>query len=312
MREKMREIAIEQVEKQEIMVSIIIATYRRERSLYNAINSLVMQTYKNIEILVIDDNANKVWNEKVTEIIKDISENSKFNIVHIINGQNLGSATTRNVGIERARGKYITFLDDDDIYLPQKIEKQLHDMVSVGADYGLTDLCLYNERGDLIDKRIRFYIKTTEVEQLMRYHLLYHMTGTDTLMFKTEYLRAIGGFPGIDVGDEFYLMKEAILGNGICVYSEHCYVKAYIHIGENGGLSSGQRKIDGENVLHQEKMKYFKYLSKDDIKYVNVRHYVVKAYAEIRMGKVFSSIRDCICAFIISPVKFLKMFIEHR
>lgn len=45
----------------------------------------------------------------------------------------------------------------------------------------------------------------------MKYHLLYHMTGTDTLMFKGEYLRRIGGFPTIDVGDEFYLMEQAIL-----------------------------------------------------------------------------------------------------
>lgn len=146
----------------------------------------------------------------------------------------------------------------------------------------------------------------------MRYHLLYHMTGTDTLIFKTEYLKKIGGFPGIDVGDEFYLMKEAILGGGKCAYFPNCYVKAYVHTGETAGLSSGQGKIDGENALHKEKKKYFDFLSKKDIRYVEMRHFAVLAFAELRRRGFIRFILYSLQAFFVAPIEFFKLVLISK
>lgn len=295
---------------EEILVSVVIATYRREDALRNALQSLTTQSYKNFEVVLVDDNSNLNWNARVLEIVNDFSK--RLNINYITNERNIGSAATRNRGIEAAKGDYITFLDDDDIYLPEKIEMQLKDMISSGADYGITDLYLYSEKGDLIDKRIRSYIKATKRNDLMRYHLLYHMTGTDTFMFRTEYLRQIGGFPDIDVGDEFYLMAESILGGGKFIYSDHCYIKAYVHLGESNGLSSGESKINGENMLFQEKKKYFDYLSKKDRKYVEMRHYAVIAFAEMRRKNKYAFMVNAFKAFITSPVSCVKILLEHR
>lgn len=293
-----------------ILVSVVIATYRREDALRNALQSLTVQSYKNFEVVLVDDNSDFKWNARVQEIVNDFSK--KLNINYVINEYNIGSAATRNRGIEAAMGNYITFLDDDDIYLPEKIEMQLKDMVSSDADYGITDLYLYSEKGKLIDKRIRSYIKATKRNDLMRYHLLYHMTGTDTFMFRTEYLRQIGGFPEVDVGDEFYLMVESILGGGKFIYSDHCYIKAYVHSGEANGLSSGESKINGENMLFQEKKKYFEYLSKKDRKYVEMRHYAVIAFAEMRRKNNFAFMVNAFKAFITSPVSCVKILLEHR
>lgn len=307
----MDKILINQVQSQEILVSVIIATYRREESLEKALSSVALQTYKNNEILVIDDNANKDWNKSVSGIITSVSDKYLINIIHIVNKDNLGSAATRNRGIAEAKGEYITFLDDDDIYLPEKIEMQLQDMVRNEADYGLTDLYLYNCDGQLIDKRIRKYIKDIMPKTLLRYHLMYHMTGTDTLMFKTEYLRKIGGFPGIDVGDEFYLMKEAICAEGKCCYSPHCYVKAYVHEGDDGGLSSGEGKIKGENDLYNLKKQYFSEVKKKEIQYMKMRHYAVLAFAEMRRKGYLKFIKYLLFSFICSPIDFYKMVIER-
>lgn len=293
-----------------ILVSVVIATYQREDALRNALQSLIEQSYKNFEVVLVDDNSDFKWNARVQKIVNDFSK--KLNINYVVNERNIGSAATRNRGIEVAKGDYITFLDDDDIFLPEKIEMQLKDMISSDADYGITDLYLYSEKGDLIDKRIRSYIKTTKRNDLMRYHLLYHMTGTDTFMFRTEYLRQIGGFPEIDVGDEFYLMIESILGGGKFIYSDHCYIKAYVHSGEANGLSSGEGKINGENILFQEKKKYFDYLSKKDRKYVEMRHYAVIAFAEMRRKNNFAFMVNAIKAFITAPVSCVEMLLEHR
>lgn len=294
----------------DVLVSVVIATYKREDTLRRALCSLIAQTYKNFEVILIDDNDNEEWSTKVRSVVDDMSYQLKIN--YIVNEYNMGSAASRNRGIVEAQGQYITFLDDDDLFLPQKIEMQLKDMVSSDADYGITDLYLYNENDDLIDKRIRSYIKCTETRELMRYHLLQHMTGTDTFMFKADYLRSIGGFPGIDVGDEFYLMKEAILAGGRFKYSNHCYVKAYVHSGELEGLSSGQGKIEGENFLFEEKKKYFDYLTEKDIHYVKMRHYAVIAFAEMRRKNVIPFIENASKSFLISPIACIKMFLEHR
>jgi len=99
-------------------VSIIIITYNRPERLKIAINSALEQTYNNCEIIVVDDNSDydiskilNIYNEKIT-IIK--------------NKENLGPSGSRNVGIKKSNGDYITFLDDDDIFHPKKIEKQIN------------------------------------------------------------------------------------------------------------------------------------------------------------------------------------------
>lgn len=293
-----------------ILVSVIIATYRRDEDLCIALKSLTLQTYKQFEVILVDDNADVEWTAKVSSIVREVC--SSLDIKYIVNANNIGSAAARNRGIAEAKGKYITFLDDDDVYLPEKIEMQLKDMIDSDADFGITDLYLYNESNELIDKRIRTYIKSYEIKDLMRYHLMFHMTGTDSFMFKTDYLRKIGGFPGIDLGDEFYLMKEAILGGGKFKYSNQCYIKAYVHSGEDKGLSCGECKIKGEMALYEEKKRFFSYLAKRDIKYVKMRHFAVIAFAELRRKKMVSFLVMTFKAFFASPIGCIKMVLAHK
>ena len=293
-------------------VSIIIATYRREESLVVALNSLSSQTYENYEIVLVDDNDDKIWNDKVKRIVDNFKkENENIDINFIINHPNQGSAKARNIGIEAAKGDYITFLDDDDLYLPSKIENQLENMLSQDADYSITDLYLYNEDNKLVDKRIRSYIKKYDKNSLLEYHLMNHMTGTDTLMFKRDYLLKIGMFDNIDIGDEFYLMLKAIDGNGKLCYVPRCDVKAFVHKGENG-LSSGKNKIDGENQLFEFKMKYFSSLSKKSIRYIKMRHHAVLALAYFKINKKILFFKEAIYSFIISPRCCIKLLLNSK
>lgn len=293
-------------------VSVIVATYRRKDDLKRALYSLSNQTHKNIEVVIIDDNDDLEWNELVKKIIEEFRvECASIDVRYIENHPNQGSARSRNIGIDICKGDYITFLDDDDLYEEKKVENQLRDMLKSNADYSITDLYLYNEKNNLIDKRIRSYIQSSKKEDLMKYHLLYHMTGTDTLMFKAKYLRGIGGFSTIDVGDEFYLMEKAILAGGKFVYSPCCYVKAYIHSGAEGGLSSGRSKIEGENVLYENKKANFNYLNKREIKYVKARHYAVIAFAEMRMNKYGLFLKSALKAFVVSPMDCIKILVNR-
>ena len=301
----------ENVEKDvsEVIVSVIVATYRREAELKRALESLIKQTYKNIEIIVVDDNAEDKWNKKVKDIIDEICIHQP--ITYIPNETNKGSAQTRNIGIRRAVGSYITFLDDDDVYLPNKIKNQVEHMIENNSDYCITDLELYDENERLVEKRTRNYIKEKNAEALFRYHLMYHITGTDTLMFKRDYLLSIGGFPPINVGDEFYLMQKAIEANGKFSYLPICDIKAYIHT-ETDGLSSGESKINGENKLYEYKKRYFNRLKFYDRRYITMRHYAVLAFAEMRRKNNSNLFKYAVMSFLSNPLGCLKLFIEKK
>ncbi|KYG35619.1 hypothetical protein AZF06_00040 [Priestia endophytica] len=290
-------------------VSVIVPTYKRKVSLDRAINSLMEQTYPNVEIIVIDDNGESSdYDREVKEIISKYSQCNK-ELIHIKNERNLGSSKTRNRGIFKATGKYITFLDDDDIYLPEKIAKQVRFMEDNKLQMCFTDLVLKNKEGKIVDIRKRNYLTSYDRETLLKCHLMYHITGTDTFMYTREFLHAIGGFDSIDIGDEFYLMVKTINSGEKIGYLPSNDTIAYVH-GFQEGLSTGDNKVLGENMLYEFKKNYFNKLSKAEIKYIQFRHYAVLAYVSLKGKKIGSSIKNILAALWASPTEVFKIGIS--
>lgn len=95
-------------------VSVIIPTYNAGQYIKDAIKSALNQTYKNIEIIVVDDGS-----------IDDTGEVVKNYEIKYLRKANGGPASARNVGIKEARGEYIAFLDADDLWLPEKLQEQI-------------------------------------------------------------------------------------------------------------------------------------------------------------------------------------------
>ena len=99
-------------------VSVIIPCYKDAATLKGAINSVLNQTYKNIEIVVVNDASPET--DAIERVIEFYSS-----IIYVKNEINLGLAATRNVGMRKAKGEFIAFLDADDEYHPRKIELQI-------------------------------------------------------------------------------------------------------------------------------------------------------------------------------------------
>lgn len=117
------------------LVSAIITTYKRETSLLvEAIESVLAQTYSNIECIVVDDNGIGTDFQ-----IKNEETICKYgNVLYLANVKNSGAQYSRNIGILNAKGYYIAFLDDDDLWETTKIEKQINLFSNVGnAECGL-------------------------------------------------------------------------------------------------------------------------------------------------------------------------------
>lgn len=305
----------EPVKKQERkpLVSIVTATFHRDSELKRALESLESQSYRNLEIILVDDNADGKWNKKTEALAEKWKKEKAIPLIYIQNTAKCGSAKSRNIGIEAASGEYITFLDDDDEYCPEKVERQVEHMLTEQSDFSITDLALYNEKGRLEEKRTRHYLEKAsgyEISALLEYHLMYHMTATDTLMFRREYLNRIGGFPPIDVGDEFYLMKEAITHGGKFSYLKRCDVKALVH-SDTEGLSSREKKIAGENALYEYKKQFFPQMKKSSVRQIRMRHHLVLAYAYLR-SKAYGKFGHEACrALIVSPGACLKMIFRR-
>lgn len=295
------------MDSENVKVSVIVATYHRDITLKRALDSLKDQTFRDFEVIVVDDNGSEEWNEKVKRIKDEIND---LPIRYICNKKNLGAAESRNEGIRRALGEYVSFLDDDDVYLPEKLEHQYRFMVEGGYDVTLTDLDLYFENGKLSEHRTRDYIEKYDKDSLLRYHLLYHMTGTDTLMFRKDYITKINGFGPQNIGDEFYLMQRAIENGGKIGYLNRCDVKAYVHEGDES-LSSGDNKIKGENALFSHKKQYYNQLDKKDVRYITMRHYMVLAFAEMRRKHTRAFLKYGMRAFVTAPVSCIRIAAER-
>ncbi|TMS79720.1 glycosyltransferase family 2 protein [Pseudoalteromonas sp. S554] len=107
------------------LVSIIMPAYNAERHIAESIESVISQTYNNWELLITDDRSSDATQQIINEYaIKD------QRIKLFINEQNGGAGVARNNSIKRANGRFIAFLDSDDLWLPQKLTKQISFMLS--------------------------------------------------------------------------------------------------------------------------------------------------------------------------------------
>ncbi len=114
------------------LVSVILPAYNKEKYIKRAVESVLNQTYKNIEIIIIDDKST----DKTPEVISKLSQKDP-SIIILTNKVNLGLTRTLNKGIKVARGKYIARLDDEDFWCDKKkLEKQV-DFLEKNTEYGL-------------------------------------------------------------------------------------------------------------------------------------------------------------------------------
>jgi teichuronic acid biosynthesis glycosyltransferase TuaG len=131
-------------------ISVIMPTYNSERYIKKAIGSVLSQTYKNLELIIIDDCSS----DATKEIILDISRHDT-RIKFFRLDENSGAAVARNLGIKNATGKYLAFLDSDDEWYQKKLELQIDFMEKNNYNFTCTAYERIDELGDKINKITR-------------------------------------------------------------------------------------------------------------------------------------------------------------
>jgi glycosyltransferase involved in cell wall biosynthesis len=107
------------------LVSVIIPAFNRELTIARSVKSALNQTYKNLEIVVVDDGSS----DDTLKALRQFADRIK-----VVSQQNAGPSRARNLGASHARGAILAFLDSDDEWLPQKVEKQVDLMQAYGND----------------------------------------------------------------------------------------------------------------------------------------------------------------------------------
>lgn len=141
----------------EDLVSVIMPTYKRSEKLLRAIDSVLNQTYKNLELLLINDNEPfDEYTEQLKQKVERYSNDKRFHL--IIQDKHINGAVARNIGIHRAKGQYIAFLDDDDWWELNKLEEQVKMLKSLDDSWGAVSckFTLYDQKENIIGKTKKY------------------------------------------------------------------------------------------------------------------------------------------------------------
>ena len=198
------------------LVSIVMPVHNAERYLEDAIRSVISQTYKNWELLVIDDASTDSSKDIATRIAQTDNR-----IKVCSNPTPTGyPATPRNIAIEMAKGRYIAFLDSDDVWLPNKLEHQLQYF----NKYVSCDVIFSNY--EKVDERLTRASRIVKARRIVSYNklLLGNVIGNVTAIYDTK---EIGKIYFEKVRHEDYAMWLSILKRGFKAYNTGEVVALY-------------------------------------------------------------------------------------
>lgn len=160
------------------LISIIVPVYNVEKYIRETMDCVLAQTYPNWELLLVDD----CGKDNTVEVIRAYMEEKGDERIHLISqASNQGAARARNRGLAEARGRYIAYLDADDLWVPEKLEKELAFLKEKDAAFVFTGYEFADERGNGTGKIVRVP-ETLHYKQALSNTTIF----TTTVMFDTE------------------------------------------------------------------------------------------------------------------------------
>ena len=227
------------------LVSVIIPVYNSELTIESTIDSVINQTYKNMEIILVSDGSTDDSNNKMFNYI----EKHKNHNIKLIVKKNGGVSSARNRGIDESSGEYISFLDSDDFWLHQKIEKQVNIMINNPH----IDCLGTNMNGQIFTQM--FGVKFKKLTKITpRMMLLKNFMCIQTTMTKSTVIKDIGYFyENQDNEDSNFIIRIANKYNSFLL--NESYVK---YVPNVSGVSSRMWEMEkGElqNIKMAVKMK---------------------------------------------------------
>ena len=210
------------------LVSVITPVYNAEKYIRKTLDSMVAQTYKNMEFILVDDCSK----DKSSQIIKEYTEKYP-NIIYYLQEKNMGAGVARNTALEMAKGRYVAFLDSDDIWKATKTKEQVKLMKATGTPLCYTSIEMIDENDAVIKTK-------RSIKEKCNYKFLLHNTMIATSSVIVD-RKQLGDFRmpvrrgGQDYATWLMLLRDGAVARGI----NEAYVKYRV---SSNSLSSNKFK----------------------------------------------------------------------
>jgi glycosyltransferase involved in cell wall biosynthesis len=280
-------------------VSVIIPTYKRPKYLRRAIDSVLSQSYKNIELIVVDDNnSGDKYRIETENLMNDYNDKR---IQYIKHEKNKNGSAARNTGIKYSQGEYIAFLDDDDEFLSDKIENQVIKMEQLDHSWGA---CYTSYRKINKNNKIQYGYEKRQgnllTEALMR--SLYIQAGSNLFVRKTV-LNEVKGFDESFTRNQDLELLVKILEKYKIAHVDSCSLIIHYEVREIKRSYEDINKIDEhylnkfqktiEKLSENDKYRVYKMIALDNFRKSITDRKILKGLESLSKNKVslFTTIR---------------------
>ena len=239
------------------LVSVILTTHNRPPEIVlRAVNSVLNQTYSNIEFIVVDDSSSDYTHRK--EVEKEVRKASE-RIIYITLETNRGACAARNTGLSYAHGYYVAFLDDDDEWFPEKIEEQIKGFKNDNTALVYSTYRIINK---ITNQEYYRFKKQAQGEITFNKLLRRNVIGTTSNpLIKKECVDEVGGFDEELQSSQDYDLWLRIVERYPVAFIDKPLLNYYIHEGQRISTDVDS-KIAGFEYLN---LKYHEYLEKDNL-----------------------------------------------
>ena len=237
------------------MVSAIITTYKREPEMVlRALDSVLAQTYKDMEIIVVDDSPSdySARGNVRNAIEKRQHENTDMNIRYIAHEKNKGACVARNTGLSIANGEYIAYLDDDDEWLPDKIEKQVKIIQKSDVALVYCGQIIKDDNSGACREGKKKYVREDAFNELL---LSNFIESTSYPLIRKRCLIEIGGFDPLMQSAQDYDVWLRLAERYEIDYVPEPLVLYHEHDGERI-TTNPEKKISGLERINQKNARY--------------------------------------------------------
>ncbi len=232
------------------LVSVVLRTYKRPDIVGRAIESVLEQTYENFELLVIDDHSP----DETPEIVREYEAQDE-RLRYIRNEENRGHVTTLNIACREATGEYVAFLDDDDVWLPEKLAAQVARLEELPEEYAMVYGATRHKK---LETEETITISDPGLEGDIYYEVLRRGSGNvfgppSGVMLRTRVLQDLGYFDEELTRGAGQTLFRTIAKEYKIAYTDQLCVDYYIHE-ERVTTMRSEEEIRESIRIHQRKI----------------------------------------------------------
>lgn len=285
------------------LVSIIIPTYKNRGNLKNSIISVLRQDYENKEIIVVDDNSLESKERQKTEkVMKEFEAEQK--VIYLRHPENKNGAAARNTGIKASKGEYIAFLDDDDLFLPNKISKQVEYLENHPEFDGV--YCMAKRKGK------PYGTDKSEGDCTRELLMLQTCIYTPCQMFRRDAIVKINGY---DESFRRHQDFDLLLRFFHAGFKIGCLPEILTEIGTNGGenIPSGEKMEELKNYFFEKFMPYINEIEAKESGFKNkvlAKHYAGVFLNHVKHKEIKMAVKTFCKNAVKSPTVFFKVIID--